>query len=75
MNSNKFQNKYRIKSVRLSEYDYASDGYYFVTISTYKKEHWFGEVVDGRVVLNDVGVIVDEIWRILSDKFKFIKIG
>ncbi|MBL0051771.1 MAG: transposase [Bacteroidetes bacterium] len=43
----KFKNKYRIPSARLQTWDYASDGFYFITICTKNRKHFFGEIVDG----------------------------
>ena len=40
-----YNNKYRIDSSRLKNWDYASPGYYFVTIQTENRECYFGDVV------------------------------
>lgn len=45
----KFRNKYRIESSRLKNYDYASDGAYFITICTKDREHFFGEIIDEKL--------------------------
>lgn len=44
-----FQNKYRIESTRLQDYDYSSEGWYFVTICTQDREYYFGNVVDSKM--------------------------
>ena len=44
MMSDKFQNKYRIPTNRLRGYDYGSNGFYFVTICTKHRNHYFGEI-------------------------------
>jgi putative transposase len=53
------------RSIRLPGYDYSQLGYYFVTICIVdRKQKLFGEVVDGRVVTNEFGLIVqNEILR------------
>lgn len=43
------------KSIRLKDYDYRSAGAYHVTICTQNRECIFGSVINGRMVLNDVG--------------------
>ncbi|MCX6154169.1 MAG: transposase [Candidatus Kapabacteria bacterium] len=48
------------KSIRLKEFDYSQAGYYFVTICTYQREHLFGEIVDGKIQLNEFVEIVKE---------------
>jgi putative transposase len=50
------------KSPRLSDYDYALGGGYFVTIATHKHIPYFGEVVDDEMCLNAIGEIVQECW-------------
>ncbi len=42
----KFNNKYRIPSARLQGYDYGSNGFYFVTICTKNRIHYFGNIVE-----------------------------
>ena len=50
------------RSIRLKGYDYAQPGAYFVTIVTHDREMLFGQVVDGKMVLNPAGEIVCEEW-------------
>ena len=60
--SDKFQNKYRIESARLKNWDYGSQASYFVTICTKDRLHYFGEVINREMILNDVGKIVETEW-------------
>jgi REP element-mobilizing transposase RayT len=50
------------RSIRLRGYDYTQAGAYFVTICTRNREPLFGQVVDGKLELNDCGEIVKEEW-------------
>ena len=50
------------KSIRLKEFDYSSAGAYFVTICTHDRECLFGTVADEKIVLNDIGRIVENEW-------------
>jgi hypothetical protein len=50
----KFQNKYRIPSARAVWHDY-NGGDYFITIYTAGKEHYFGEIKNGEMMLNTLG--------------------
>lgn len=43
------------KSPRRQEYDYTSPWGYFVTICTKDRIHYFGEIVDGKMILNELG--------------------
>ncbi|MFA6394141.1 MAG: transposase [Patescibacteria group bacterium] len=56
----KYKNKYTIKSARLEGYDYSQNGVYFITICAKDREHYFGEVENGKIILNDIGKIVQE---------------
>jgi putative transposase len=49
-------------SIRLQGYDYASEGLYFLTICCKDRIHFFGEIRDGEMILNEVGKIVQESW-------------
>lgn len=50
------------RSIRLKGYDYSSEGAYFITICTQNMECLFGEIVEGNIVLNDIGRIVENEW-------------
>ena len=50
-------------SIRLKDYDYSQAGAYFVTICAWQRECLFGEIVNGEMVLNDVGRIVVDEWE------------
>ena len=54
----KFQNKYRIPSARANWHDY-NGGTYFITICTKNREHFFGEIDNGEMVLSEIGKYVD----------------
>lgn len=55
------------KPTRLREYDYSENGAYFVTICTNKKMHLFGEIKNAEMILNNLGIIVNnEILKIKS---------
>jgi len=60
----KFRNKYRIPSNRLRGWDYAGSGHYYITIVTAGRDRIFGDIVNGEMVLNDLGQIVyDEFFK------------
>ena len=48
------------KTQRLKNYDYSQKGYYFINICTHNKEHLFGKIMDGQVVLNKYGSIAQQ---------------
>ena len=57
-------------SIRLKHFDYSSTGYYFVTICTKNRECLLGNVIDGKMILNEYGKIVEEILMLLSNRFQ-----
>ena len=59
----KFKNKYRIPSARLQNWDYGSPGLYFITICTKDRNHYFGEIENDEMVLNELGLIVNTEWE------------
>jgi len=70
-----FQNKYRIASTRLQNWDYGSNAAYFVTICTHNRIEYFGDVVDGKIVLSEIGIIVEKYWDEIPVHFPFVILG
>jgi len=58
----RFQNKYRIPSARLQNWDYGRHAAYFVTICTARRQHYFGDIVDGIMQLSAIGEMVNTEW-------------
>lgn len=58
-----FKDKYRIESARLKGWNYAGNGYYFVTICTRNKECLMGDVLNGEIRLSPIGEIVSQEWQ------------
>ena len=50
-------------SIRLQGYDYSQAGLYFITICTHDRLPLFGEIVDGQMQLNELGIVAGEEWR------------
>jgi len=67
------QYKYNRRSLRLPHYDYSCAGYYFVTITAQNREHLFGEIVNGEMVLNVAGLMVEKWYGKLEEKFPNVK--
>jgi putative transposase len=49
------------KSLRLPHFDYSQAGLYFVTIVTQKRACLFGSIINGEMILNEAGRMVDEV--------------
>ena len=50
------------RSIRLRGYDYAKSGKYFITLCSYERARLFGEVINGCMILSELGRIVTEEW-------------
>ncbi len=61
------------QSMRLQGFDYSSAGAYFVTLCTQNRCCLFGNVLDGVMVLNPAGQMVDDWWIALHQKFSGIQ--
>ena len=57
-------------SIRLKDYDYSQAGAYFVTLCAWQRECLFSEIVNGEMMLNDMGRIVESVWCRLSEQFR-----
>jgi REP element-mobilizing transposase RayT len=64
-----YKNKFRVKSARWDGYDYSQAGCYFVTICTKNREMFFGDVVDGKMVLSGIGEIAVKYWLEIPQHF------
>ena len=66
------------KKNRLEGYDYGRAGYYFVTICTENREHFFGMIVGGdvliapRIELSPIGKIVEDTIAIIPTADKYV---
>ncbi len=57
------------RSIRLTDYDYTQAGAYFVTICAWDRECLFGEITDGKMVLNGCGEMAQECWYAIPEHF------
>jgi REP element-mobilizing transposase RayT len=64
-----FKGKYRNQTVRLRTWDYAASAYYYVTICTRERAHFFGQVVDGEMVLSKIGQMAQQYWAEIPQHF------
>lgn len=75
----KFNNKYRIESTRLNNWDYRNNGAYFITICTTNRKHFFGEIVingtSKEMKLSAVGMLAEKYWEEIPKHFPFVELG
>lgn len=68
----KYQNKYRIPSTRLANWDYGSNAPYFVTICTKSRKHYFGDIAACQMHQSSIGQLVELFWHEISIHFPFV---
>ena len=61
--------KHHRRSIRLQGYDYSQEGLYFITICCQDRAHLFGEIVDGKMILNDAGLQAKKSWQDIPNHF------
>ena len=55
--------KHHRKSIRLKHHDYSSPNLYFITLCCHDRKHLFGKIINGEMILNKFGEIVQEQWE------------
>lgn len=61
------------RSIRLPEYDYSCEGFYFVTICVHERRPLFGHIDDGVMHLNDAGRMVEKWYYQCAEHFPDIE--
>lgn len=62
------------KQYRYKGYDYAQDGFYFVTICVKNREMFLGGAINGKIKLSEIGLAADKFWREIPNHFLFVKL-
>jgi putative transposase len=73
--SDKFQDRYRIPSAHWQNWDYGWNCAYSITICTAGRECYFGKIVNGKMVLSEIGKIADQFWHEIPKHFPFAELG
>jgi putative transposase len=63
------------KHIRLRNYDYASDGWYFVTICTHDREFYFGKIENQIMYPSDIGMQAELMWNEIPQHFPMAELG
>jgi putative transposase len=66
--------KHHRRSIRLRGYDYSQAAPYFVTLCVQDQICLFGEIIEGEMVLNSAGRVIERWWKELENKFSEIRI-
>ena len=71
----KFQNKYRIATARLQNWDYGINAAYFITICTKDKTHFLGQMANNEMQLTEIGKLTEKYWVEIINHFAFVELG
>lgn len=58
------------KQIRLKDYDYSQNGYYFITICTHNKQNTLSDICRGGVLLRPFGEIAEKTMHDLKDRYR-----
>ncbi len=62
------------KRNRLKGYNYNDSGYYFITICTHQRIEYFGDCIDGKMFLNERGLIAERCLEEIEDFYENVVI-
>ena len=62
------------KLLRLADWDYSSDGVYFITICCKDRQSYFGCINNNKIVLSEIGSIASKYWLEIPDHFLHVKL-
>ncbi|WP_320018077.1 transposase [Labilibaculum manganireducens] len=63
------------KNIRKRNYDYTNTGWYFVTICTKNREHFFGEIRNEEMQLSVIGKQAQIFWLEIPKHFPNVELG
>lgn len=73
--TNRYQNKYRIESARLKNWDYRWAGVYFITICTHNRKPYLGHISNGKMELSHVGIVAYIVWYEIVNHTLNVELG
>ena len=62
------------RSMRLKGYDYSQEGLYFITICVQNRNCWFGNIENGDMELNEIGIIANKYWMEIPNHYPQVKL-
>jgi len=74
MNTRHDSNNLHRHSLRLQDYDYTHEGAYFVTVCLKERACLFGDISDGKMILNDAGRTAEKCWNDIPTHFPHIEL-
>ena len=69
-----YKNKFKVDSARLKNWNYSTPWWYYITICTKDMRCRFGEVNKGKMILNDLGTIVEQLWMDIPKHYSAVEL-
>jgi putative transposase len=63
------------KHIRLRNFDYSSEGIYFITICEKDRKCLLGKIENQEMILSEIGKIANQYWRELPEHFQHVELG
>lgn len=63
------------KQIRLRNYDYSSNGWYFITICTSNKTCYFGHISSNKMHYSSIGLLALKYWIEIPKHYPYVKLG
>lgn len=64
--------RFHRRSIRLKGYDYTQAGAYFVTACTHERAHLFGDVDNGMMAPNAMGMVAQRCWDAIPEHMPMV---
>jgi putative transposase len=71
----KYLGKYRRETLRAQWWDYGWNANYFVTLNTAERKHYFGEIVESKLLPAPIGELAEKLWCEIPARFPYAKLG
>lgn len=62
------------KTIRLKNYDYSQNGFYFVTVCAYKRQNLFGKITNNKITLSEIGKEIEKSILFINNIYNSINI-
>ena len=69
-----YENRYRVESARLRNWDYSANGYYYITICTKDRIYYFGDIINDEMILSKIGNMASQYWQEIPNHFPFVRL-
>ena len=67
----KFNYRFNPKSNRLENYNYSENWWYFITICTKDRQEYFGEIIDGEMISNNIWKEIEKYYLEIPEKYNY----